>query len=568
MDGYFKDSSTGICEQCKYPCSTCSSSATVCLSWAEGRLLEGNSCNNYCSYPCLTCKNTVDQCETCYEGFVASGTTCIQCPTGCKTCEVEGESSVCTSCLDGYYKDGEECHQCSSPCATCFSSNTYNGCYSCETGYFMDKIFTYPAPYVGKCSECKTKTEHCIECSTECIDDDLDSSESCHNFKCTKCEGGYFATEENGASICSPCPDNCLTCSNSKTCTRCQIGFMLEGNECKILDFCSNEHCVVNNTDGTNYADLTLPSEIKSFTNSESPTSGGAIRMINIGLTADNVTFNTCSSQQGGGAIFIYNNIISDNAFYTIKLTNLVFKGCSATFGSAVYIYSPIESCTVEVKSCIFDSNKIIPPSTSKLTGGALYITAKSADVSDCSFKSNKGRGGALKITDDFDILPENLRMLQGISHNYSRGSVVVSRCSFEIDRNSDSSLFYENERRLIKVEINDCSFTGKLQKGAHYISGKSVTRENPYISIRSCQFSADQQEAISNNFIQKAYLRNHVLINNEFYNEKVANKSIMMISSLVTVVLVIAMITIFKKRNNNANHYDFENENNESIEV
>lgn len=64
----------------------------------------------------------------------------------------------------------------------------------------MNKIFTSPTPYGGQCSECKEKLDHCIECSTECIDDDLDSYATCHNFKCTKCDAGYFATEENGGT--------------------------------------------------------------------------------------------------------------------------------------------------------------------------------------------------------------------------------------------------------------------------------------------------------------------------------------------------------------------------------
>ena len=567
LDGYYKDPTTGVCEQCTYPCSKCSS-ATVCLSCADGRLLQGNSCDTACSSTCLSCTNTANQCETCYEGYVPSGTTCIQCPSGCRTCEVEGGSSICTSCLNGYYKDGEECHQCSSPCATCFSSNTYNGCYSCEKGYFMNQTFTFPTPYGGQCSECKKKLDHCVECSTECIDDDLDSYETCHNFKCTKCEAGYFATEENGAAKCSPCPENCSSCSDSKTCTRCKPGYMLNGTKCEIQnDICQDNYCQFDNSKGTDYVDLILPP--KEYTGSSSiPESGGAVRMINTGLTAENSKFSNCASQQGGGAIFIYNKIVNEDTFYTISLKNLEFKNCKAGFGSAVYIYSPLESCNVEIISCIFDSNQIISSSTSKLSGGALYLTAKTAVVLYCDFKNNKGRGGGFKITDDFDLLPENnLRMLHSFGYyNYSKGSVVVSKCSFEISSNSDSSLFYENERPSIKVEISHCSFKGKLAKGAHYINGKSMTNGNHNLLIKSCQFSANQQEAISSKFIKVDL--SYDMLNNKFNKVQMTYK-LNLVVSLATVVAAIAIIAIVKKRNdNNNNHIESVNENTETVEV
>lgn len=83
-------------------------SPTSCLACAQGYLLEGTSCSTKCSSTYLTCKDNKDKCDSCRDQYVLSGTTRIECPTGCKTCEHEGDKSICRSCLDGYFKKGEK----------------------------------------------------------------------------------------------------------------------------------------------------------------------------------------------------------------------------------------------------------------------------------------------------------------------------------------------------------------------------------------------------------------------------------------------------------------------------
>ena len=239
FDGYYKDNETGTCNECKFPCSICSS-IDSCLSCVPGYLLEGNSCDLQCSSICLTCKYSSDICDSCRDGYTLSGTTCIKCPVGCKMCEITQYSAVCLSCLDGYYKDGDNCFRCQSPCETCFSSNLYSGCYSCEAGYFMNQIYTVPTPYAGQCKKCSEQVEHCSECSTKCIDEDLDSFQTCHNFVCTNCDDGYFVSEENGIIKCASCPQNCISC-NKTSCIECQNGYFLnEQKECEKIQCSDN----------------------------------------------------------------------------------------------------------------------------------------------------------------------------------------------------------------------------------------------------------------------------------------------------------------------------------------
>ena len=545
IDGFYKGSD-GKCERCQYPCSACTSS-TSCLTCKPGHLLEGNSCQSLCSDNCLTCKDESSKCDSCHEEFVLSGTQCVRCPEGCKVCETDEGKTICRSCIDGYFKTGEECVKCESPCATCFNTNTVSGCYSCEVGYYMDKIYTYPTPYGGHCSLCSEKDSHCIECASECIDDDLDTNQPCHNFKCTKCDEGYSLS--NDFQSCIQCPENCLTCTDSQTCIECKEGYMLNGTTCSSMnETCNDDRCDLDNSDGDTYMNITVTYPL--YNESVSDESGGAIRLINYGITAENVTFTNCVSQKGGGgAIYIYNNIQKEDApSYSIILTGLTFRECRANFGAAVYIFSPSETSPVQITSCIFDSNQLTSSSSSRLTGGsALYLTCKNADIVDCSFMRNKGRGGAVKISDDFTKLPEGLKLLQKVT-NYTQGSIVISGCSFEIDENSDSSLYYNNERQSTKIQVKDCSFEGKLGKDAHYIDGQSYDNERPGLFIRSCKFSSDQRGALNSKFIN-VDLGNQVLMrNNNFSKMQTASKSLMALSTLAAVA-VIAITAIIKKQ-------------------
>lgn len=162
---------------------------------------------------------------------------------------------------------------------------------------------------------------------------------------------------------------------------------------------------------------------------------------------------------------------------------------------------------------------------------------------------SQKINGGAVKITDDFSVLPESLKLLQNV--NDSKASILISDCVFEINQNSDCSLFYAKEKGFTKNNVEHCTFNGNLANGAHYIDWQ-IALNNPSIFIKSCKFSVDENKALNDKFnINKVQL----LKENSFGNEKLFSKMILMtLSTFIGVVVILIAITIMKRNQSNDN--------------
>lgn len=219
----------------------------------------------------------------------------------------------------------------------------------------------------------------------------------------------------------------------------------------------------------------------------------------NYGFTGENAVFSGCySSNGGGGGICIYNTL--KDSSYEIYLKKLTFKSCKAHFGGAVYIYSRSEKSYVKIEDCNFVSNELSGKSSGDgLSGGsAIYLTTSYGHISNCVFSENKGNGGAVKITDDLSVLPESLKLLQNV--NDSKASILISDCVFEINQNSDCSLFYAKEKGFTKINVEHCTFNGNLANGAHYIDWQ-IALNNPSIFIKSCKFSVDENKALNVKF-------------------------------------------------------------------
>lgn len=199
-DGYYPEGNN--CVECNSPCSKCTSSS-ACTECEDGYLLEDNKCTTECDWPCLSCKDSKDHCTSCHYGNVLSGTTCIQCPYGCGICESSpsGDSTLCLRCQDGFYKDGDKCEQCNQACETCETGESTK-CYSCAAGYYKYNELNYPIVYVGECKSCQEGDTNCLECTSTCLDDNIDKNTPCE-FKCTRCKDGYY--ELNGR--CAKCAD-------------------------------------------------------------------------------------------------------------------------------------------------------------------------------------------------------------------------------------------------------------------------------------------------------------------------------------------------------------------------
>lgn len=356
---------------------------------------------------------------------------------------------------------------------------------------------------------------------------------------CTKCTDGYYVDSE---SKCQQCESPCATCTaaGNQSCTSCIEGYTLKGTICSIPEKCEEN--------GTDYKEFTepLPAEFTSVSN---PGSGGAIKLINYAFKGSNSSFTKCESiNGGGGAIFIYNNIKPEEEnSIEVSLTNLVFTECKANYGAAVFIYS--EYNPVNINSCTFKKNQLTASSGHQgfAGGSALYLTIKTGQIIGCTFEANKGAGGAIKISDNFDIKPSTLRMLQKTT-NRTQSSIVISDCTFEIEENSDSSLFYALSKRSIKVDVNSCTFTGNLASGAHHIDGVVIGQETPNLAINSCRFSADQNDALNRKFL-KVDLGNQAL---ESKKEKKQLSMTILVELSILAVTTALLIAFYKKVNGN----------------
>lgn len=562
-DGFYIDNN--VCQPCDKSCGTCyGPSSDDCLTCADGLFKLENKCVD-CSETCATCDVLPTNCTSCKAGQYVKDGTCVSCNLdNCAECK--DDANYCTKCPGGKFVYEGKCYQSCKEAGTGLGTDlTNNECYkctelenclgyddsckctSCKEGYFP---YTDPLTNVHVCSMCKLQS--CSVCTGIEIND------------CTECLSGFYMhIEENtGNKECRKCQAPCASCSGNdgSICTGCNDGYQLNGTVCdRESGICiEGKHCNKVNVDATEYVNYTI--DLPTYTGVSYDKGGGALRVINGGFTGEGSTFDNCMSNNGGGGgIFIYNNIKDTKSTYEINLKNLVFKSCKANFGAAIYIYSSSDESPVTVESCSFTSNELIGNGDGKLSGGsAIYMVTRKGSIVDCSFRKNIGKGGAVKISVDFDVLPEGPRTLQIVAYNNNsvHNSIEISRCSFEIEENSDCSLFYS-----ANVVVNGCTFTGNLAAGAHYIDGESHVSEIPKIYIKSCKFAADEEKALNRKIIQNGLGSQS---NNSFEKNKNLYRTLMTLATLVSAaVIAIAMVVIKNKRSN-----DVPDSTQESMEV
>lgn len=550
FDGSYLDDKKE-CINCPYPCKTCTSK-DKCNSCFNGYLFDGVSkCNSQCEPSCESCIKTASTCTSCHEGFILNGTFCIKCPEGCKTCEVEESSYTCTSCLDGYYRLDEECYKCDSSCEKCFGSSSKD-CYTCKEGFFA--YYVHYDPFSVECLPCNDTLYGavlCSKCTSKCDEYSFGQCE----FTCTVCNDGYFLnTLQN--NICQNCASNCKSCTGGaiNDCLECKEGFILQvdektgdksckdltgncgdgfylnqtnqcekcpagckyctedpteglkcagcieghqlvGNVCTVLpvDSCiEQKHCSYDNTNNDDNVHIVI--EKTTIDSYHSETNGGFVDISNCDFIARNMTISSCTSRNGGGGIFINNYQKEKNP--QVSITNVKFNSCQAKYGGAVFIYSNLENL-VEVKNCEFIDNKITEQSPSgKLHGGsAIYMIALNGVIKDCILIRNKGKGGSVKLSDNFDDKPE-VKILE------KQIGISIDGCKFEIEKNDDCSLFYQRKHISSKVEVKNCIFTGYLANDSYFIDGESTfSNEKPNLKIMSCMFSSNSKKALNKKF-------------------------------------------------------------------
>lgn len=87
----------------------------------------------------------------------------------------------------------------------------------------------------------------------------------------------------------------------------------------------------------------------------------------------------------------------------------------------------------------------------------------------------------------------------KALENNETKKLTLIYGCTFEREKVTDSLIDYNNEEDGSRIEIYECSFKGRPEKGIKYINGKSLRKEK--VQIKACKFEYnDNYERINNN--------------------------------------------------------------------
>lgn len=225
--------------------------------------------------------------HTCPDGFYGNNSNnnnnkrlCISCSENCLKCNDDINCNFCKTdtllhegkCFDKcplyFYKFDQKCERCQENCISCFNTTQ---CEKCEENYILNQI-------TQSCLKCSDDNINCLSCkmneyfcNNSCVDNcpenyfKYNQTQTCtlcnisqaNCSKCsseTRCLGCYFPNLLNSStcinsclekeyynpinSTCSPCHGNCSKCfgPESRNCLTCQIGRLLKGSECIIIE--------------------------------------------------------------------------------------------------------------------------------------------------------------------------------------------------------------------------------------------------------------------------------------------------------------------------------------------
>ncbi|EFO62908.1 High cysteine membrane protein Group 5 [Giardia lamblia P15] len=251
--GYFFNVKTFTCTKCKDNCYSCKNE-TECEEPSSGYYLDKNTgeitrCEDT---NCKVCSTSKDKCDKCVNGYgldKSSNTngSCAKCTIqNCGRCEPK---DTCTGCKEGYVLSGTVCLPCSTNCSFCMRNNI-PAPYRCSSDACMPgSMFN---PYSQQCLPCP---DGCLSCYYDLRHEEV----VCEKCKVTtkastgpKIYGVLCATselepcaedefQENGVCIrCELSIIGCDTCSERYNCTKCQDGFYLSDNICAACDSICN----------------------------------------------------------------------------------------------------------------------------------------------------------------------------------------------------------------------------------------------------------------------------------------------------------------------------------------
>jgi len=277
------------CESCSVNCDECNpSNKEICKQCQDGYFLYNDQCKTDCPATTYknnkTCINCISGCDVCNDTVSCTnctypntlsfdGKSCLQyCPDGqtpinrkctpcdvgnCKTCNTKiSTCEVCKSpkflhnntCIDfcprGTYLKDNICYNCDPICADCISQDT---CKACKTGSvlmngkcisncpvgFVEVNSTCVSCNVTSCGVCTPDPKVCNQCVTPKV---LMVNNTCTDF----CPERFYQLDRN----CKNCSEYCRTCTDAKTCTKCDDGFVLQNGVCQKL--CNEGYAPVN----------------------------------------------------------------------------------------------------------------------------------------------------------------------------------------------------------------------------------------------------------------------------------------------------------------------------------
>lgn len=146
---------------------------------------------------------------------VSQAADCVTAKSNCNSCDANDN---CISCSQGFYintaANPDNCASCDDACSTCTTSGNTN-CLACS-GYYGVSVNNNGALTCVKCS-----ARNCTRCTSDYR-------------QCSECNDGYYLNGTGTSAVCDACIPNCLFCTNSTTCDRCEggVGFNQAALKC------------------------------------------------------------------------------------------------------------------------------------------------------------------------------------------------------------------------------------------------------------------------------------------------------------------------------------------------
>ncbi|TNJ29401.1 High cysteine membrane protein [Giardia muris] len=222
-------------------CDSCLTDG-ICTSCKTGFQLEDNECRSIepiCPPGCV-CTPGTDVCQRCADGYfkvpVDDSFQCMHCGhvstrtwigvANCARCEAPDEPGPahCTACIDEYFLIDSTPPACVAQCPEGFGPYE-DRCLPCDDPYCVSCEHAYD--FCEACDDSATLVEGVCrtDCPQGCVCDEVD------NTKCVGCLPGYFeaiyARTDDDIISCTPCIQNCASCTDSSSCQTCKPGFFL-----------------------------------------------------------------------------------------------------------------------------------------------------------------------------------------------------------------------------------------------------------------------------------------------------------------------------------------------------